>query len=581
MPNEKVLTSQLQILVGGSEIGATVYDKMLEVVVDQNVFLPAMFTIHLRDDRDLGLIDDETFGLTKEVEIKLQDEFSGSFVTLIKGEITALEPKFREGMLADLMVRGYDKSHRLYRETKSQIFLNAKDSDLASQIAGNAGLSPNVDTTTTVYDALVQDNQTDLAFLMQRAWRIGYKCYVDDGKLHFKKEDFAAGSAVTLKYGEDLLEFYPVASLAEQVSSAEVRGWDPAQQQAIVGQASSSSFVPSTSAGGDRSKADDFGTGKKVIVDLPVKDQAEANKLAQARLDEAAGAFIEARGKAFRRPNIRAGSKVKIEKVGTKFSGDYLVTNATHIYEAGGITTEFTVRGARSGLLAEQLTQMAPQARWPGIYPAVVTDTNDPQKLGRIKVQYPWLTTDHESFWARVVSPGAGPTAGFFTTPDVGDEVMVAFEYGDINRPYVLGGVWSDTIKIPASGEAAASGEVPLVRTWTSRTGHEIGMYDNADNKIEIKTAGGHVMVVDDANKKFNLKTASGNVITIEDQSSKLTIQTTNGHKLIMEASGVTLESAANLTIKASANISIEAGAMLDAKANGITSIKGSLVNIN
>jgi uncharacterized protein len=117
--------------------------------------------------------------------------------TLIKGEITALEPVFGEGMVAELVVRGFDKSHRLYRETKSRAFLNKKDSDLAQEIAQAVGLSVQVDATSTVYDHIYQHNQSDLAFLMQRAWRIGYECFVEDGQLYFRKPPNGSNAQVS------------------------------------------------------------------------------------------------------------------------------------------------------------------------------------------------------------------------------------------------------------------------------------------------------------------------------------------------------------------------------------------------
>ena len=80
---------------------------------------------------------------------------------------------------------------------------------------------------------------------------------------------------------------------------------------------------------------------------------------------------------------------------------------------------------------------------------ALVTDVDDPQKLGRVKIKLPTLADDYESDWARVVQPGAGKTAVSVFLPEVGDEVLVAFEHGDIRRPYVLGGLWSVPHKPP------------------------------------------------------------------------------------------------------------------------------------
>ena len=112
-------------------------------------------------------MDNGPFDLTKSVSIEAETEDGTSFL-LINGEITALEPDFGEGMVAQLIIRGYDISHRLFRETKSKAFLNKKDSDLASEIAQSVGLQAEVDTTSTVYDHIFQHNQSDMEFLVQR-----------------------------------------------------------------------------------------------------------------------------------------------------------------------------------------------------------------------------------------------------------------------------------------------------------------------------------------------------------------------------------------------------------------------------
>ena len=88
-----------------------------------------------------------------------------------------------------------------------------------------------------------------------------------------------------------------------------------------------------------------------------------------------------------------------IEGLGKRLSGDYRVTHATHVYTSGGLKTSFSVVGARTGLLTEQLYTTAPP-RWPGAVTAIVTNTDDPGGWGRVKVKYPWLAEQEESHWA-------------------------------------------------------------------------------------------------------------------------------------------------------------------------------------
>lgn len=570
MPEANITVSQIHIKVGGTELDNQKLTMLQEALVDQNSHLPHMFLLRFRDP-GARLIDDPMFDPPTEIEIDAETD-SGAKASLFKGEVTSIEPHFRSGMIADLVVRGYDKTHRLYREVKSRAFLNKKDSQLAQEIAGEHGLAAQVDTTNTVYDHIYQYNQSDLTFLMGRAWRIGYECFVEDGRLYFRKPP-SSGTTVTLEWGSDLLSFQPTMTLAEQVDEVTVKGWDMMKQEAIVGKATTGKLYPAVGLSKNGAEqASVFGAGKKIIVDQPVVSQAEADLLAEARLNEISGSFIQARGLAFRRPDIRAGQFVELKSLGSRFSGKYLVTSARHIYSDGGLQTEFEVRGTRSGLLGEQMTRQEPRESWPGAVVAVVTDANDPENLGRVKVKYPWMTNDADSFWARIISAGAGPETGLFMVPEVGDEVMVIFEHGDFNRPYVLGGLWNGQHAIPPPGAGAANNEKPKVRTWHSRTGHHISVYDNADNKVEIVTAGGHSLTLDDKNKKIELVTSGGQKLLVDDQGNSLTLET---------AGTFDIKSTGNLTLKSSANVKIEAGGMMDITASGPLNLKGAVVNIN
>jgi phage protein D/phage baseplate assembly protein gpV len=559
MPVNAELASQLYLNLGGTPLKKDVVQKITEVVVDQHTHLPDMFTIILYDP-GLELLDKGPFDLTKEIEIEAETEDEKKY-PLIKGEITALEPDFSEGMNARLVVRGYDKLHRLYRESKIKAYVNTKDSDIASQIAQNIGLTAQVDATSTVYDHIFQHNLSDLAFLAQRAWRIGYECFVSDGKLFFRKPP-APSAGITLTWGQDLLSFHPRMSLAEQVDEVQVKGWDFDKQSAIVGKTQNGNLYPKikeTKNGAGWAHA--FGSGKTVIVDQNVISQAEANILASARLDEISGAFVEAEGEAFRQPDIKAGKSIELKGLGDRFSGQYLVTSVTHIFTPEGLKEIFKVSGSRMGLLSQQLNHQPPLDHWVGVVPALVTNTDDPKDIGRVKVKYPWMSNDVESDWARVVGAGAGKEAGLYIMPEVGDEVLVAFIHGDFNRPCVLGGLWSGPNKLPKEAAQAASGEKPLVRTWHSRTGHIIAVYDNADNKIEIVTAGGQSITLDDKNKKITLKTSG---VTVVSEDNKLSIESTT-----------------EITIKAGSNLKLEASGNLDIKAGGQVTVKGAMINLN
>lgn len=562
MPESKApLASQLSIKVDGSDVDGSVMGNILELIADQHSHLPDMFTIRLADS-GLALLDGGPFDLTKSVEISGKDA-EGKASPILSGEITAIEPVFDEGLVGELIVRGYDKSHRLYRETRSKAYLNIKDSDLASQIGQTLGLKAVVDATPTVYEHLYQNNLSDLAFLKQRAWRIGYECFVQGDSLYFRKPPPPSGGG-TLKWGEDLQLFTPRLTLAEQVDEVMVQGWDAEKLEPIIGKASDATFAKIDESKNGTEWASTFGTGKYIVVDQPVVSQAEATIMAEARLGERAGAFVQAQGVAFRRPDITAGKHIKIDGVGKRLSGTYLVTSAKHIYSEDGLYVHFVVSGARSHTLSEQMRGYDHTAVWNGIVVGIVTNTDDPNDWGRVKIKYPWMSDEAESHWARLIAPGAGPDAGFAAIPDVGDEVMVAFEQGNFDRPYVLGGTWNGKHAPPPNTVAAAAGEKPLVRSWQSRTGHHITMYDDAKEMIQVETAGGHSVVIDDASKLIEITSTGGLVISMDDGGNEIKIK--SGGKISIESGG---------------NFTIKSGANLELSASGQLSIKGAMVKLN
>lgn len=536
------IVSHTAIKVNNEELPAAVREQIIEITVDQHVHLPTMFTVRLYDP-ELKLLDQGPFALAGKVAISSKTAV-GKTIKLLDGEITALEPDLGKGMIAELTVRGYDRAHRLYRERRSKTYLNVKDSDLATQIARRANLTAEVEPTATVYEHLYQHNQSDLEFLRRRAWRIGYECFVWEDKLFFRKP--VTGKAVlTAAWGQDLLTFRPRLALAEQVEELWVKGWDVQKKTAIVGRATEGQRYPQNGEPQDgKGWAQRLGqTSRTVIVDQPVVSQSEADIIARARLDEISGAFITAEGEAFRRPDIGAGQWIKLEGLGQRLSGDYLVTRATHHHSDAGLTTTFAVTGARDGLLLEQLLPAVAHERWGSVVSAIVTNTDDPNGWGRVKVKYPWLADEEESGWARVLSIGGGPQCGLAVVPAVDDEVMVLFLQGDFDSPLVLGGVWNGVDAMPAPVVNAAEGEKPLVRSWHSRTGHHITTYD-AEKKIVIQSAGGLTITLDDNDAKIVIN-SSGEIAVTADQV------------LTLKGQSVKIEAAADMVLEASGEVTV------------------------
>lgn len=198
-----------------------------------------------------------------------------------------------------------------------------------------------------------------------------------------------------------------------------------------------------------------------------------------------------------------------------------------------------------------------------GVALAEVTNNKDPRKWGRVKVKYRWRENAPESDWARVAALAGGKDRGTLWLPEVGDEVLVAFDKGDIDHPFVLGGLWNG-VDVPPETNDDGQNDTKLIRT---RSGHEIRFFDKAGQEsITIQTQGGHSLFMDD--------TAGGALIELKDSSGQNTIT------IDTVGNSITIESALSLKIK-SQTIDIEAGASMNIKATGTISIQGALVRIN
>ena len=194
-----------------------------------------------------------------------------------------------------------------------------------------------------------------------------------------------------------------------------------------------------------------------------------------------------------------------------------------------------------------------------GVVSAVVTDNRDPQKLGRVRLRFPWLGDDSETWWARVSAPAAGGKRGVWLLPEVGDEVVVAFEHGDPRFPYVLGGLWNKNDPPPEDTDADGVDH----RSITSRSGHVVRLDDkDGDERIEI---------IDKTGKNRIVITAKDNGVEIAADGD-IKITSTSG-KVAIEGTDVEIKASGSATVKASGS--------LDLKADGAATLKGATVAIN
>jgi phage baseplate assembly protein gpV len=599
-------------------------DDLLEVAVDTNLYMPAMFSITVKDVLDsktgkLAYTDAEVFKPGAEVKIEIETdeipEEPGSVrATLIIGEITAIEPDFAAGGVPGLRVRGYDRSHRLTRGKNTRVYGDAnpagagiaEDKIVQTIVRETDGLTgQQIDTSglsNIKYCYVLQYNQTDLEFLWSRARLLGYQVYVIDKTLYFQKADAHRGpesdKPANLIWRRNLGRFEPRLTLMHQVTEARALGWDPDQKTSIEGKATSdtSKTIPKiglNKKGSALSKEAFKDPAVDAVVDHPLVSIDQAKAMAAARFAEAESEFIRADGSCRQGdPRLIAGRVVTIEDVGQKFSGDYYVTEARHVWARGGYAVTFSVTGRHPYSLSYLLNERDGHERGliHGVVTAKVVSLEDPEELGRVQVMFPWLPkykdADLSSNWARLANPMGGAERGFFYIPEIDDEVLVVFEHGDVNLPYIVGTLWNKKDKPPEGTAKILSDDKKKInqRILRSRSGHLILLDDKeGEEHITITSMSGHTVILDDKGGSETItirdKTEK-NEMVIDSAKNSMTIKVEGDFNV--EAKGkITLKSTQDMTLQSQANSKIKAGANLGLEGTAKSELKGAQVSVN
>ncbi|MGQ0839840.1 phage baseplate assembly protein V [Actinokineospora sp.] len=539
-------TARPSVNIGGAPLPPAVANRLLRVVVDNDLHLPGMFELTFLDlDGNSMALANVTIGAAVTV---VGAGAGGTAVPLIVGEVTAMEALV-QGITIRTIVRGYTAAHRLQRAKRSRSFINVTDADIARRVANEAGLSVGtVMPTATTHAYMAQVNQTDWEFLTARAMEIGFEVGVTDGQFYFRPSTdnlnsmgggldgmgrslladvLAADTEVEVTFPENLISFRPRITAGNLTPDVELRVWDPMLRQTL-------SQVSGTPTGSDPSPAgmgDQFtnsglsavkgsldavadsaqqfsldgirdgirgaeqaldaelaeATGgllgspvgflgpppsatARVVVDRPAADSvtmATSGPMIAAALGTDVGStFAEAEGEAKGNAAIQPGVKVNIGGVPTAFAGSWQVSRARHIYDESefGYRVVFSAHGRQDrtmlGLTSKSSRRTGGGTVLDSVVCGVVSNCADPLGKGRVKVTLPWLALDFETDWAPNTQFCSGQRSGAMFMPEIGDEVLVAFEFGDARRPYVIGAMMNNLTQwsIASAGPIMAGG---------------------------------------------------------------------------------------------------------------------------
>jgi uncharacterized protein involved in type VI secretion and phage assembly len=577
--NNEILVGSFSIKSNGAKVDIPNMDFVF-CEVEQNLYIPSMAIIRLRH-LDLKSTYPTTFSLGKPISINM-GQSSSDEGEVFKGEVTAQEIDASPTGIPTITIRAYDKRHRLQRGRKIKVFKDVTESDLVSQVCSAAGLSGSATgAPTEVYPWVIQNNETDMEFLTHRAQRLGMELTINDAAVSLKKTVLTTDSAV-VTWGQDLLDFKVRLTTSNQVSSVTVRGWNPATKQAIVGTSSAADFKPTIGLGKDGSQlASSFGSSVVMYtVYRPVTTQADAQLVAKAIHNELNGRAIQLTGSCFGNKSIKVGARLEVKAVGTEYAGKYYITACTHRFDINGYMTYFESNGKGTNSILELTNQDGEHSGgFRGPIVALVTNVkveSAKKAHGQIKVKYPTLGDTIESDWMPLVQPMAGANRGFFFLPEVNDEVLVAFENGDINRPFVLGAVWNGTDATPLTADVNVGGDGKVKqRIIKTPSGHTLTFDDSTDkpgitivdkttkNKLFIDSMNNKISIESDGEMLLKAKTK----MTIQAADLDITIE-----KMITEtASEISMEAKmaqgnGNIGIKAGGSAKIEATQNFEAK---------------
>jgi uncharacterized protein involved in type VI secretion and phage assembly len=560
-----------RILVDGAEIDPTEANCVHEIKITDWLRLPDVCTVQVgypakAEGEPFQALDQSRFeiGVTLEVKLGATDETTTQ--TLFKGEIVTVEPEFHAGSVA-MVVRAYDKTHRMMRSRKQRTFANQTSSDVVKKICGDYGINVSTDSSGDPHDTVIQHNESDFDFILRLGRRVGFEFVVNDDQATFKAPNPNA-EAIELSYPDDLRAFKPRITAVQQVETVNVRGFDLKGKKQVVSTKTSPRQV--TSAGISRSQvAGKFSGATLEIAGQSFDTKGEADMMAQAALDQLANAYLGAEGACAGNPKVKAGVLLKISGVGTNYSGTYRVAKATHVLRGGaGYVTQFSNSPGEHTLLG-QSSGNGGGGKVDSIMIGVVTNNNDPDKLGRVKVTLPALS-EVETFWVPVAVPSSGKERGLFMYPVPDEQVIVAFENGDPSHPYVIGSLFNgkdapgDELAVTDGSFALKSDHKALFAAKEDMTLHsEKGKWEIKIDGGEItetvkQGAGGSGGYKGDFGGTWALK-ATG-AITIESQAS-----------VTIKAPSITVEAQGQLSLK---------GAQVQIDGSGMVNISGGLINI-
>jgi Rhs element Vgr protein len=576
--------STFDILIDGQAVDPGYQVQSISIVKEVNKIPTARIIFKDGDasEETFHISESENFIPGKAIDIKLGRDSNNK--RMFKGVIVKHGIRAKENGETELILNCKDEAVRMTIGRHNRYFENIKDGELMENLISRyQGLTADVEATGLVHAEMVQHHCTDWDLMMLRAENNGKMVLVDDGKVQVKAPVTSANPTLAVLFGSTLIDFEAEMDATNQWASVEAKSWDYAGQNLFEHSVDNIAVdEPGNVSGAQLSTA--LGPEQYELRHTGQALGEELQEWTKSVLQRSRLTKIQGRAKFTGFGEIKPGQLIDLQGLGARFTGKaYVAAVRQDVYNGSWYTqAQF---GLKPDCYVREYNDIM-DAEAGGLLPAVrglqigkvVQLEQDPNGENRILVRLPIIDNAAPGIWARVATLDAGGNRGSFFLPELEDEVIVGFLNDDPRDAVVLGMLNSSAKPAPITAQD---------------TNHEKGFVTRSGMRVHFN----------DDTKTITIDTPTGNSIKLDEGSTSVTVEDQNGNLTKMNTSGIELKSPANIKIEASGNIDIKAGiamtlgaaqmaisaqssmelkgATAKLSSDGLTEIKGSIININ
>jgi len=487
--------------------------------------------------------------------------------------------------LNTVLVAAHSPTITLDGAKQNALYHQQSASDIIDAIVRNYPITVgSIESTSGALKYSVQYRETDYQYIMRLASTSGMFAFYDGREFNLAK----AGSSDTeeLVWRESLGVF--LMGLGTGIEKINSQAYDYSKKEVYESETTGAlrtSLSTMSKVSHDASK--EMYSNASFVRGLKSGSQGDLDQTLELIRESSVGKIVTCDGQSII-PAVSVGNCVKIKGM-DKLDGLFWVKSVRHMFdESGKYHNTFTCTPLDMAFPERKFTRTP----FTDLQNGLVVDTDDPEKLGRVKVKFLWNTKDgsmaQPEIWVRVLTPHAGEKKGFFCLPEVDDEVLIGFEQGNPSWPLVLGSLYNGKDIPPTEGHPISwKGGDNNLKLFRTKSGNEIYFCDDSGSEA--------IVIVQKDNKNSITLTLDGPKIVIESEGdisltgANISLESSTGDITLKSAAGIKVESSQDTELKAGGNLKSEGGMNYDIKAGmnatleggAIVTVKGTLVKIN